>query len=155
MAWLCLGAAAALVAILAFVTWRTFAASAPLCDPNFPARVGQYPSWVYIFAAIGAFALGHGLGQAGIKRQKLPQQELGEGPWSKPAAVVAVDAGVAVFLLLVTVMLGVEAWTLAHRVWPITYYTRCATDASAPLALLGSTSYAFVIGRWMWVFKKG
>jgi hypothetical protein len=154
MAWLMLGAAVGLALLLAFVTWRTFAASAPLCDRDFPARVGQYPSWVYIFGAVGGFVLGHATGQIGIRRRKGSQKELGEGPWGKPSAVVAVNAGVAVFLLAVTVMLGIEAWTLGHNTWPITYYTRCATDASAPLALLGSATYAYVIGRWMWVFRK-
>lgn len=154
MPWLLLATGAFLVGLIAFVTWSTFASTAPVCNRVFPARIGQYPSWLYVFAAVSAFALGHALGQIGVRRHKVPEKELGEGPWSKSSAVVAVNAGVAVFLLLVTVMLVVEAWTLGHNTWPITYYTRCATDANGLLALLGSAIFAFVVGRWIWVFKK-
>ena len=146
--------AVGLVILIGIVAARIAAASAPLCNPTFPARVSALPSWAYIFTAIAAFALGHALGQVGIRRHKLPETELGKGPYDGQTAAVAVNAGVAVFLLLVTILLATEAWTLGHGVWPITYYTRCSTDASPWLALLGSGIYAFVIGRWMWVFVK-
>jgi hypothetical protein len=67
--------------------------------------------------------------------------------------VVAVNAGVAGFLFLVTILMLIEAWTLGHGVWPITYYVRCSMDAGALISLIGVLSYSFIIGRWMWVFK--
>jgi hypothetical protein len=47
----------------------------------------------------------------------------------------------------------VEAWTLGHGVWPITYYVRCANDAGPLISLVGVATFAYIIGRWMWVFK--
>lgn len=153
MAWLLGAAAIGLFVLIAVITAMISGSKAPLCDPQFPARIGAVPSWVYVFVAIAAFALGHGVGQVGIRQQKRSVHELGEAEYDgRPAA--AVNAGVAIFLLLVTFALGIEAWTLGHGVWPITYYTRCSTDASAWVALLGSSTYAFVIGRWMWVLAK-
>jgi hypothetical protein len=67
-------------------------------------------------------------------------------------AVVAVNLGVAAFLFLVTFLLLIEAWTLGHGVWPITYYVRCSMNAGAFISLVGMATFAFVIGRWMWVF---
>jgi hypothetical protein len=141
------------VVALIIIAARIGTAAVPLCDTGFPGRQGQFPTWVFVFTAIAAFALGHATGtdRAGPKRQA--GKELGEGQWQSPNAVIAVNAGVAVFMFVVTVLMVIEALTLAHHVWPITYYTRCANVASTPLSLLGSTIYAFIVGRWLWVFK--
>ena len=152
--WLLLAAAVVVAGIIVFVTSHAVTAKGPFCNPLFPARVGQYPSWVYVLTAIAAFALGHAVSQVGIRNAKASEDELGSGQWSKRSAVAAVNAAVAVFLFLVAIMLGFEAWAIDHRAWPITYYTRCATDANAFLALIGSAAFAFVVGRWMWVFKS-
>ena len=150
-----LGASAVgLIILIGIVAARIGGATAPVCNPLFPARISSLPSYWYVFTAIAAFALGHAVGQVGIRRQKLPETELGKGSYDGRSAAVAVNAGVAIFLLVVTILLGIEAWTLGHGVWPITYYTRCSTDASPLLALLGSAIFAFVIGRWMWVFTE-
>jgi hypothetical protein len=153
VAWALVVAAVVLVALLAIAGWALASSHHPACSTNFPARRGDYPSWVFVFAAIGAFALGSLTSQVGIRREGRAQKELGEGRWTNRAAVVAVNAGVAAFLFLVTILMLIEAWTLGHGVWPITYYVRCAMDAGAFITLVGVASYAFVIGRWMWVFK--
>jgi len=142
-----------LVAVIVFVGTQTLPASAALCDPHFPVRNGGLPSWVYVFSAIAAFGLGHLAGQWGIWRRGASQMELGRGRWSNSAAVIAVDASVALFLFVVTGLLLLEAFTIGHHLWPITYYVRCANDAGSLISLGGSVVYAFVIGRWMWVFK--
>ena len=150
-----LGAAAVVfVALLAIAGWHLLQSHHPVCNTNFPARRGDYPSYVFVFAAIAAFALGSLTSSVGIRRDGRSQKELGEGPWTNRTAVVAVNLGVAGFLFLVTILMLVEAWTLGHGVWPITYYVRCANDAGAFITLVGVASYAFVIGRWMWVFKE-
>jgi hypothetical protein len=152
--WVLAGAALALVVILAMAAHALVAAGAPVCNPDFPARRGDYPSWAYVFAAIGTFVIGAVTGQIGIRRQGRLQTELGEGAWSNPRAVVAVNAGVAVFLFLVTILMVIEAWALAHGLWPITYYVRCATDAGAFISLIGVSGYSLIAGRWIWVFKE-
>jgi hypothetical protein len=128
-------------------------ASAPLCNTGFPGRQGQLPTWVFVFTALVAFSLGHLTGTDRIRPNRKGGKALGDGEWNSPKAIIAVNAGVAVFMFVVTALMIVEALTLAHHVWPITYYTRCANVASTPLSLLGSAIYAFIIGRWLWVFK--
>lgn len=154
MAWLLGSVAAALGVMLAVGIYALVTSHAPACNPNFPARRGNYPSWAFVFAAIAAFVAGSLTARIGIKRQGRSEKELGEGRWSDRSAVVAVDAGVGIFLILVTILMVIEAWTLGHGVWPITYYVRCANDAGAFISLIGVFSYAFIIGRWMWVFKE-
>lgn len=139
---------------IAFVGSHTLSATVPLCDPHFPPRNSSYPNWAYVFASIAAFGIGHIAGQWGISRQGIPQLSLGEGRWNNPRAVLAVNAGVAFFLFVVTALLLFEAYTLGHHVWPITYYVRCANDAGPLISLGGVTIYAFVLGRWMWVFRE-
>jgi hypothetical protein len=154
MAWL-LGAVAVGLVVLLVIAVRALAtAGAPVCNTDFPARRGDYPSWAYVFGAIGAFVVGSVTAQIGIRRQGRSRKELGEGRWANHRAVIAVNAGVAGFLFLVTVLMVIEAWTLGHGVWPITYYVRCSMDAGALISLIGVLSYSFIIGRWMWVFKE-
>jgi hypothetical protein len=151
--WFLIAAAVVFVALLAIASWYLFTTHHPVCSANFPARRGDYPSWVFVFTAIAAFVLGSVTSRIGIVTQHRSQKELGEGRWSSRRAVVAVNVGVAVFLFLVTILMLIEAWTLGHGVWPITYYVRCANDAGGFITLVGVASFAFVIGRWMWVFK--
>jgi hypothetical protein len=151
--WVLAAVAIGLVALLAFAGWELWMARTPVCNPSFPARRGEYPSWVFVFGAIGAFVLGSLTSQIGIRRQQRTQLALGEGRWSHPSAVIAVNLAVAAFLFIVTILMGVEAWTLSHGYWPITYYARCASDAGGFGSLVGVASYSFILGRWMWVFK--
>lgn len=153
LVWVFVVAAAGLVVLFAFAAWQLTANHSPVCSPNFPARRSQYPSSLFVFSGIGAFILGSLTSQYQIRRQGRSQEELGKGQWANPSAVVAVNVGVALFLFLVTFLMGVEAWTLGHGVWPITYYVRCSTDAGPLISLVGLASFAFIIGRWMWVFK--
>src|SRR5260370_34430138 len=83
------------VVALIIIAARIGTAAVPLCDTGFPGRQGQFPTWVFVFTAIAAFALGHATGtdRAGPKRQA--GKELGEGQWQSPNAVIAVNAGVA------------------------------------------------------------
>ena len=154
MVWVLVAVAIGLVALIAIAGWELSRSHTQVCSPGFPARRGQFPSWAYVFAGIGAFVVGSVTSTIGIRRQKRSEKELGEGRWSNRSAVIAVNAGVAGFLFLVTILMLVEAWTLGHGVWPITYYVRCANDAGAAISLIGVVSYAFIIGRWMWVFKR-
>jgi ABC-type Na+ efflux pump permease subunit len=147
-----LGIGGVSVLALAIIAARIGTAASPLCNTGFPGRQGQFPTWVFVFIAIGAFAVGHLTGSDRAGRRRKAGKALGEGQWQQRKAIIAVNAGVAVFMFLVTALMAVEALTLAHHVWPITYYTRCANVASTPLSLLGSAVYAFVIGRWLWVF---
>jgi hypothetical protein len=164
MTWVLLAAGAGLILALAFIAWRTWTAAAPLCDSSFPARSTEYPSSLFVFAVIAAFVLGHLTSQVGIVRRgrankslhknpRKEQEELGEGRWKDAKAVMAVNAGVATFLFLVTFLMGIEALTLGTHQWPITYYARCATYAQPPGSLGGAIIYAFVVSRWLWVFK--
>ncbi len=148
-----LGIGIASLIALAIIAARIGTAGSPLCDVGFPGRQGQLPTWVFVFTAIGAFALGHLTGSDRAGPDRRAGKALGEGQWQRPTAIIAVNAGVAVFMFVVTALMAVEALTLAHHVWPITYYTRCANVASTPLSLLGSAIYAFIVGRWLWVFK--
>ena len=153
MVWL-LGAVAAVLALLLVIAVFSLVRShTPVCNTNFPARRGDYASWAYVFGAIALFVLGSVTSQVGIRQRQEPQKELGEGRWANRSAVVAVDAGVGIFLILVTILMLIEAWTLGHGVWPITYYVRCSADAGALISLVGVAVYSFFIGRWMWVFK--
>src|SRR5712691_9664463 len=151
--WALVAAAVGLAVLLVIAVVYLVRSHAPVCDTNFPARRGDYPSWVYVFAAIAAFILGSLTAQIGIQRQGRSQKELGEGQWASQRAVVAVNLGVTIFLFLVTILMLIEAWTLGHVVWPITYYVRCANDAGPLIALVGVAAFAYIIGRWMWVFK--
>ena len=151
--WALVAAAVGLAVLLVIAAVYLLRSHAPVCNPNFPARRGDYPSWVYVFAAIAAFVLGSLTATVGIKRQSRSQKELGEGQWASQRAVVAVNLGVAIFLFLVTILMVIEAWTLGHGVWPITYYVRCANDAGPLISLVAVASFAYIIGRWMWVFK--
>lgn len=154
MAWLLGGVALGLVVILVIAVHALATAAAPVCDTVFPARRGDYPSWAYLFGAIGAFVIGSISGQMAIRRQRRSQMELGQGPWVDRSAVIAVNVGVAALLFLITILMVIEAWSLGHGLWPITYYVRCATDAGALISLIGVLSYSLVIGRWIWVFKE-
>ena len=151
--WALVAAAVGLGVLLVIAAVYLMRSHTPVCDTSFPARRGAYPSWVYVFAAVAAFVLGSLTATIGIKRQGRSQQELGEGQWSSQSAVVAVNLGVAIFLFVVTILMVIEAWTLGHGVWPITYYVRCANDAGPFISLVAVASFAYIIGRWMWVFK--
>ena len=142
------------VALLVIAGLALLQSHHPVCNTNFPARRGDYPTYVYVFAAMAMFALGSLTSSVGIRRNRRSQQMLGEGPWTNPTAVVNVNLAVAIFLFLVTILMLIEAWTLGHGVWPITYYVRCSMNAGAFITLVGVASYAFLIGRWMWVFKE-
>lgn len=139
--------------VLAVIAVRIAAAATPLCATGFPGRQGQLPTSVFVFTALAAFALGHLTGNDRLRPNRKGGKALGDGQWSSTKAIIAVNAGVAVFMFVVTGLMIVEALTLAHNEWPITYYTRCANVASTPLSLLGSAIYAFIIGRWLWVFR--
>jgi hypothetical protein len=148
-----LAAAVGLAATIGFAASQTLPATNSVCNPTFPVRNGGYQTWLYVFTAIGAFALGHLVSQWGIARRGLSQTALGEGRWSNRKAVVGVNIGVAIFLFVVTGLLLFEAYTIAHGVWPITYYVRCANDAGPLVSLGGAALYSFVVGRWMWVLE--
>jgi len=145
--------ALALAIVLAIAVHALVTATTPVCDTVFPARRGDYPSWVYVLGVIGAFVIGSITRQIGVRRQGRVPMQLGEGPWANRGAVVAVNLGVAAFLFLITILMVIEAWTLDHGAWPITYYVRCSTDAGALVSLIGVIGYSLVMGRWMWVFN--
>jgi hypothetical protein len=154
MVWLLGAVALGLVVVLVFAVHALATAPGPVCNAIFPARRGDYASWAYVLGALGAFAAGSIARQLQVRGHGRSTMELGEGPWAARGAVVAVNLGVAAGLFLITILLVVEAWTLEHGDWPITYYVRCATDAGALISLIGVVGSALVVGRWMWVFKE-
>ena len=142
--WALVAAAVGLGALLVIAAVYLMRSHAPVCNTSFPARRGDYPSWVYVFAAIAAFVVGSLTATVGIKRQGRSQKELGEGQWSSQRAVVAVNLGVAIFLFLVTILMVIEAWTLGRGVWPITYYVRCANDAGPLISLVAVAALSLI-----------
>jgi hypothetical protein len=154
MAWLLGAVALGLVVVLVIAVHALATANAPVCNTVFPARRGDYPSWAYVLGTIAAFITGSITGQVRIRGQRRSLMALGEGPWADRRAVVAVNLGVAAVLFVITILLVIEAWTLEHGAWPITYYVRCSMDAGALISLIGVVGYALVVGRWMWVFGE-
>jgi hypothetical protein len=150
--WVFWAAAAGLAVLFAFAAWHLVSSHSPVCDAIFPARRSGYPSSLFVFAGIAAFVLGSLTSQYQIQHHERKQQELGEGQWANPSAVLAINIGVAAFLFLTTLLMIYEAWTLGTGRWPITYFVRCANDAGPLITLVGVVGFAFIIGRWMWVF---
>ena len=162
--WAFWAAAAGLAVLFVFAAWHLVSTHNPVCNALFPARRSDLPSYWFVFAGIAAFVVGslssqyqlepQGRGRWPRFRGRLPgsQQELGEGEFSSSSAVLAINLGVAAFLFLTTALMLYEAWTLGTGRWPITYYVRCANDAGPLITLVGVAGFAFIIGRWMWVF---
>ncbi len=65
--------------------------------------------------------------------------------------MLIVQALLLVFLIEVAGLLLVEIVTLSRGVWPITYYIRCAYNASGWQTTLGAAAIAFLVGRWFWL----
>ena len=153
-AWLLGAVGLGLIVVLVIAVHALATATAPVCNTVFPARRGDYPSWAYVLGAVVAFVTGSITRQMRIRGQRRPAMQLGEGPWADRRAVVAVNLGVAAVLFVITILLVIEAWTLEHGAWPITYYVRCSIDAGSLISLIGVVGYALVVGRWMWVFRE-
>src|SRR5260370_29106413 len=115
------------VALLVIAGLALLQSHHPVCNTNFPARRGDYPTYVYVFAAIAMFALGSLTSSVGIRRNRRSQKMLGEGPWTNPAAVVNVNLAVAIFLFLLTILMLIGARTLGPGVRPVRSYCEVAT----------------------------
>jgi hypothetical protein len=149
-----------LAAIMALIWYRTTSATSGLChvevDPwgnIVPLKAWAYPSYVFVFTAIGAYLGGHLTNRVAVEKRPELAAGLGEGKFEDHRTVLVVKLLVAGFLLVVTVINVLEMLTLQAWVWPITYYVRCSADASPPLSLLGVAIFSFLTGRWLWVTR--
>jgi len=75
----------------------------------------------------------------------------GPGPGAR-FPVLVVQAGLCVFLLVMTAGLTYEAASLLPGTcrWPLTYYVRWLTFTDSWIALPVAVMFCFLMGRWLW-----
>jgi fructose-specific phosphotransferase system IIC component len=71
-------------------------------------------------------------------------------------AVLIVQLGLVLFLLLSAALLAYETLALASsgRFAPITYYVRCTSRIAHPAAYAGATIVSFLAGHWFWYPRR-
>jgi len=71
---------------------------------------------------------------------------------SRRGTVLVVQAGLCVFLLVMTAGLTYEAASLLPGTcrWPLTYYVRWLTFTDSWIALPVAVMFCFLMGRWLW-----
>ena len=71
-------------------------------------------------------------------------------------AVLMVQLGLVLFLLLSAALLAYETLALASngRFAPITHYVRCANVVAHPAAYAGATIVSFLAGHWFWYPRR-
>jgi fructose-specific phosphotransferase system IIC component len=67
-------------------------------------------------------------------------------------AVLIVQLGLVLFLLLSAALLAYETLALASngRFAPITYYVRCSSRVEHPATYAGAIIISFLAGHWFW-----
>jgi hypothetical protein len=126
----------------------------PPCS-NPPARQAFPPQLVVVLCCLVAFGVGHFssrlqfVDQGRSERHRLPSKHPYEEPRRREMLIV--QALLLFFLIEVAGLLLVEMVTLSRGVWPITYYIRCAYNASGLQTTLGAAAIAFLVGRWFWL----
>jgi len=116
-----------------------------------PFTTFPYPSQVFVFAAIGAYVAGHITSRYVTSTRPELIADLGQDRFDRIGPVLVVKLIATGFLLIATILNVYEAGAFATGSWPITYYVWCATAASPLLALLGTATGSFLIGRWLWI----
>jgi hypothetical protein len=128
---------------------------APPCS-NPPSRQSYPPQLVVVGVCIVTFLLGHltarlqFIDAKHLARHQLKEVEHPETDSRRRDALI-VQALLLVFLLEMIGLLIVEALTLSHNVWPITYYVRCAYNAAGVQSMWAAASILFLVGRWFWL----
>jgi hypothetical protein len=135
----------------------TMTHTGPPCS-NPPARQAFPPQWVVVLLCLMAFVLGHFTSRwqffdpRHTERHRTPSKRPYEEPRRREMLIV--QSLLLVFLIEVAGLLIVEMVTLSRGVWPITYYIRCAYNASGPQTTLGAMAIAFLVGRWFWLPER-
>ena len=151
-----IGLFAAAIAILG-VLWEIWSVttSAPtgMCKVlnGSPFTTFPFPSEVFVFTAILAYVAGHLTSRYVVEVRPELVAALGEERFERIGPVLVVKLFATGFLLIATVLNVYEAQAFTVGTWPITYYVWCATAASPLLALLGTATFSFLIGRWFWI----
>jgi hypothetical protein len=147
--------------LLLLIGWAVFGMVVPQqCSYQEIDGVG---SFALITASIGGFVAGHVLG-------RWFESSPGASPWprSDPAmpahgqgahartkrisGALLVQTALVLFLLLSTALLAYETLALVNidRNWPITYFVRCFTNSNPVCAGVGSFTFCFLLGHWIW-----
>lgn len=147
--------ALSLIGLALWVLVASLAVQGTPCH-NPPHRVGQWPPLLIVAMCAGAFALGR---LAGYWRDPAGRVAAGAGPsWSRRRVRVAVvvQSALAGFLLLVAILLAYETYSLAQpeRLWPITYYVRCANEIATLPTAGGAAVICFLLGHWLWYPRR-
>jgi hypothetical protein len=75
----------------------------------------------------------------------------GGGELAIPRGEVLVEIALVLLLATAAVALGYETYALiSGRVWPITYYVRCANVVDPGWTLLGLVVSSGLFGHWLW-----
>ena len=151
-----------LIMAFAIVVWDMVSAvsyivsnPAPPCS-NPPSLQSYPPQLVVVGVCLVTFLLGHltarlqfidakHLARHQVKEVEHPERD----PRLREALIV--QALLLVFLLEMIGLLIVEALTLSHNVWPITFYVRCAYNAAGVQSMWAAASILFLVGRWFWL----
>ena len=129
----------------------------PPCS-NPPARQAFPPQWTVVVLCLAAFGLGHVTSrwQFVDARHTDPHRTPSKRPYEEPRRreMLIIQSLLLVFLIEVAGLLVVEMVTLSRGVWPITYYIRCAYNASGWQTTFGAMAIAFLVGRWFWLPRE-
>ena len=128
------------------------------CSPD---PVSRWESLGLVSVCAAGFVAGRLLSHLlEAEQRKSPGEKYVDTWMNARLARIAVQAGLAVFLVTATGLLVYEAFGLdsANNAWPITFYVRCATHINGPWGLpaglivsgLGAGFFCFLIGHWIW-----
>jgi hypothetical protein len=139
-----------LSAVLALALTTLGAQTGPLCsDP--PALTTQLPQLAVLGIAVASFIVG-GLSSPWLSRFQ-PEHPAVSATLEQRSIRMAMRVTFTLVFLLLTALMLVETTTLYVHIWPITYYVRCANQASPVLSVLGTCIYSFLAGRWLWIWR--
>jgi len=141
------------------ISYTLMHTGSPCTDP--PQREANPPQLVVVGVCLLAFVLGHLTARwqsidpkHAQRHQSLREADHPEADPRKREALI-IQTLLLVFLIEVIGLLTIEAVTLSHNVWPITYYVRCAYDAAGVQSTAAAASILFLIGRWFWLPNRG
>jgi len=147
-----LAAAAMLVLVLFWIVAATLNPSAAACH-NAPLRVTRVPQLMAVLICVAGFVLGRFTARPKVKLRSELKAPVASGtdPAGRLRLAVIMQAGLTGALLFIAFLIAFEAITLTSDVWPITYYMRCASEATSWQALTAAFAFCFLTGRWMWL----
>ncbi len=120
-------------------------------DP--PSLTGQLPQLLIVGTSVAAFVVGGLTSVWPVRPSHPPTHPHVRDGMAQRRVRMAVRLALVGLLLIVTGLLLIEFITMTLHVWPITYYVRCSNEAHSPLSALGAGIYAFLAGRWLWVWR--